>query len=86
MYECLPGWQTSTAGISSFDQLPQRAQDYIRYLEAQTGVEVGCISTAPGARSRRSSYQARDSSSYSAKTGPVTGRHGLVAAVDTRLQ
>jgi adenylosuccinate synthase len=47
IYECLPGWQTSTAGISSFEQLPARAQDYIRYLETQTGVEVGCISTGP---------------------------------------
>jgi adenylosuccinate synthase len=47
VYECLPGWQTSTHGIQSFEQLPSRAQDYIRYLEAQTGVEVGCISTGP---------------------------------------
>ena len=47
VYECLPGWQTPTAGISSFDQLPPRAQEYIRYLETQTGVEVGCISTGP---------------------------------------
>ena len=47
VYECLPGWQTTTAGISSFEKLPSRAQEYIRYLEAQTGVEVGCISTGP---------------------------------------
>jgi adenylosuccinate synthase len=47
IYDCLPGWQTSTAGISSFEQLPGRAQDYIRFLETQTGVEVGCISTGP---------------------------------------
>jgi adenylosuccinate synthase len=47
VYECLPGWQTSTAGISSFSELPSRAKDYVRFLEAQTGVEVGCISTGP---------------------------------------
>jgi adenylosuccinate synthase len=47
VYECLPGWQTPTAGISSFEKLPARAQEYIRYLEAQTGVEVGCVSTGP---------------------------------------
>jgi adenylosuccinate synthase len=47
VYECLPGWQTPTHGISSFEQLPGRAQEYIRYLETQTGVEVGCISTGP---------------------------------------
>jgi adenylosuccinate synthase len=47
VYECLPGWQTPTAGISCFEKLPPRAQEYIRYLEAQTGVEVGCVSTGP---------------------------------------
>ena len=47
VYECLPGWQTPTTGISTFEQLPARAQEYIRYLETQTGVEVGCISTGP---------------------------------------
>ena len=47
IYECLPGWQTSTAGISSFDQLPARAKDYLAYLESQIGVEIGCISTGP---------------------------------------
>ena len=47
VYECLPGWQSSTAGIASFEQLPQRAQEYVRYLQTQTGVEVGCISTGP---------------------------------------
>ena len=47
VYECLPGWQTSTAGVSSFAALPARAQDYVRYLEAQIGVEIGCISTGP---------------------------------------
>jgi adenylosuccinate synthase len=47
VYECLAGWQTSTAGISCFDELPARARDYIRYVESQTGVEVGCISTGP---------------------------------------
>jgi adenylosuccinate synthase len=47
VYECLPGWQTPTAGICSFERLPARAQEYIRYLETQAGVEVGCISTGP---------------------------------------
>jgi adenylosuccinate synthase len=47
VYECLPGWASSTAGISSFDDLPSRAKDYLAFLEARTGVEVGCISTGP---------------------------------------
>jgi len=47
VYECLPGWRTSTLGISHYEELPQQARDYITYLENRTGVEVGCISTGP---------------------------------------
>ena len=45
--ECLPGWGTSTVGISDYDALPQRARDYLTFLESHTGVEIGCISTGP---------------------------------------
>jgi adenylosuccinate synthase len=47
VYECIPGWNSSTFGISSYDQLPARAKDYLAYLESRTGVEIGCISTGP---------------------------------------
>lgn len=47
VYECLSGWQTSTAGISNFADLPAKARDYVKFLETQTGVDVGCISTGP---------------------------------------
>jgi adenylosuccinate synthase len=47
VYECLPGWQTSTAGISRFEDLPPRAKDYLAFLAEKTGVEIGCISTGP---------------------------------------
>jgi len=47
IFETLPGWQTKTAGVSRYEQLPQRAKDYVTFLEKQTGVEVGCISTGP---------------------------------------
>jgi adenylosuccinate synthase len=47
MWECVPGWQSSTFGINSYDALPARAKDYIAFLEAKTGVEAGCISTGP---------------------------------------
>jgi adenylosuccinate synthase len=47
VYEYMPGWQESTQGISEFDKLPQRARDYIQFLEKLAGVEVGCISTGP---------------------------------------
>jgi adenylosuccinate synthase len=47
VYECLPGWKVSTFGISSYEQLPPVAKDYLAFLESRTGVEVGCISTGP---------------------------------------
>jgi adenylosuccinate synthase len=47
VYECLPGWKVSTFGISSYEQLPSLAKDYLAFLESRTGVEVGCISTGP---------------------------------------
>jgi len=45
--ETQPGWNSSTFGISEYDQLPLKARQYLDYLEKMTGVEVGCISTGP---------------------------------------
>jgi adenylosuccinate synthase len=47
VYECMPGWSSSTFGIDSYDDLPPRAKDYLAFLERRTGVEAGCISTGP---------------------------------------
>jgi adenylosuccinate synthase len=47
IYECVPGWRTSTVGTDSFDALPERAKRYLEFLERQTGVEIGCVSTGP---------------------------------------
>jgi adenylosuccinate synthase len=47
VYERLPGWRTSTRGINRFDELPDEARAYLRFLEERTGVEVGGVSTGP---------------------------------------
>ena len=47
VYEVLPGWQTQTRGVKSFAELPELAKAYLRFLEKQTGVETGCVSTGP---------------------------------------
>jgi adenylosuccinate synthase len=47
VYERLPGWKSSTFGISHYDDLPGRAKDYLAFLETCTGVEVGSVSTGP---------------------------------------
>jgi len=47
VYEELPGWSQPTANITSYDDLPKEAKDYISFLEEKSGVEVGCVSTGP---------------------------------------
>jgi adenylosuccinate synthase len=47
VYEMMPGWRTSTRGISRFDELPAEARSYLKFLEEKTGVEVGGVSTGP---------------------------------------
>ena len=47
VYECVPGWKSSTFGMTSYEQLPAPARDYLTFLEGRTGVEIGCISTGP---------------------------------------
>ncbi|HKE27015.1 MAG TPA: adenylosuccinate synthase [Bryobacteraceae bacterium] len=47
VYECLTGWKSKTFGITSFDDLPAKAKDYLAFLENRTGIEVGSVSTGP---------------------------------------
>lgn len=47
VYRKLPGWRSSTRGISRYEELPEAARRYLAFLEEQTGVEIGCISTGP---------------------------------------
>jgi len=47
VYEKLPGWRTSTEGITRLDKLPQAAQKYLAFLEKQTGAKIGMVSTGP---------------------------------------
>ncbi|HPC83782.1 MAG TPA: adenylosuccinate synthase [Thermoanaerobaculaceae bacterium] len=47
VYETLPGWETSTSGITSFGRLPELARRYVRRLEELLGAPVVLISTGP---------------------------------------
>lgn len=47
VYERLPGWKGSTRGISRYEDLPQKARQYLEFLSGRTGVEIGAISTGP---------------------------------------
>jgi adenylosuccinate synthase len=47
VYEKLPGWLSPTRGIVRYEDLPDAARSYLSFLESQTGVEIGGISTGP---------------------------------------
>ncbi len=43
----MPGWQQSTVGMKTYDELPQAAKDYLNKIEELTGTPVDIISTGP---------------------------------------
>ncbi|PTB82999.1 adenylosuccinate synthase, partial [Pseudidiomarina aestuarii] len=47
IYETLPGWDTSTVGITEHKDLPTAALAYIKRIEVLTGTPVDIISTGP---------------------------------------
>ena len=47
VYTKLKGWNESTEGITEFDKLPKIAQDYLRFLEKESGAKIGMVSTGP---------------------------------------
>ena len=47
VYETMPGWKTSTVGITDFAALPQAAKNYIARLEAVCCIPINIISTGP---------------------------------------
>lgn len=46
-YISLPGWNSSTVGITKFDQLPENAKNYIKKVEELLEVPIDIISTGP---------------------------------------
>jgi adenylosuccinate synthase len=46
-YRVMKGWATSTVGITSFDELPAAAKDYVKLIEEEIGCPISIISTGP---------------------------------------
>jgi adenylosuccinate synthase len=46
-YEFFEGWNSSLAGIKSYDALPKQAQEYIAAIEKIAGAKVGIVSLSP---------------------------------------
>src|SRR5216110_598509 len=47
VYETLPGWKSSTLGVTELDDLPKAARAYVDFLSDKIGVEIGLVSTGP---------------------------------------
>ena len=47
VYETLPGWKTSTFGITNWNDLPTKAKEYINFLEDKIEKNISIISTGP---------------------------------------
>jgi adenylosuccinate synthase len=47
VYEELPGWQQSSVGAESFNDLPLNAQKYILRIQELAGIPIDIISTGP---------------------------------------
>jgi len=47
VYETLPGWSDTTAGLTNWEQLPAAARRYLERIEQLTGVPIDMVSTGP---------------------------------------
>lgn len=47
VYQELDGWQEDITAVNTFDELPQTAQDYIKFIEDYLGIEVYLVSVGP---------------------------------------
>ncbi len=47
VYESMPGWSENSFGVTSYDELPQAAKNYINRLQELTQVPIDIISTGP---------------------------------------
>jgi adenylosuccinate synthase len=47
IYKTYKGWKSETKGIRNFNELPQKAKEYIAAIEDFVGVKISSISTSP---------------------------------------
>ncbi len=47
LYETLPGWTETTAGLTNWEQLPLNARRYLERMQALIGAPIDMVSTGP---------------------------------------
>jgi adenylosuccinate synthase len=73
VYQTMPGWRSSTQGITSMEKLPKAAREYLNFLEQESGTRVGMISTGPGRE------QTISVDSFTAELSELTGQRTTVS-------
>lgn len=50
-YKVLPGWETSIADVRDFKELPEKAQNYVHFIENYLDIPVKWIGVGKGRES-----------------------------------
>jgi adenylosuccinate synthase len=48
VYEILPGWQSDISTFTKYEQLPDKAKSYVKFLEETIGVTISVVGVGPG--------------------------------------
>jgi adenylosuccinate synthase len=48
VYHAMPGWRTSTQGITKLEKLPKAAREYLAFIEKESGARIGVVSIGAG--------------------------------------
>jgi adenylosuccinate synthase len=48
IYETLPGWQRDISSATTYEEMPEAAKQYVKFLEEATGVSITVVSVGPG--------------------------------------
>jgi adenylosuccinate synthase len=48
VYKKMPGWQTTTQGITGLGKLPKAAREYLSFIEKEADARIAIVSTGPG--------------------------------------
>lgn len=50
-YVTLPGWVSPITGCSTFEELPEKCQEYVKFIEKELAAPIEWIGTGPGRHS-----------------------------------
>ena len=48
IYEIVPGWQSDLTSFTSYEELPEKAKSYVKFLQETIGVPISVVGVGPG--------------------------------------